>query len=184
MAPAPVRYTFAWDDYVGLDLALRRESFMKRNQLVIVPLFLTLCVIGFAFGISAVSGQPAGRFFTEIASNIYIWLLPIALVPVILIANRIERRIWYKRQRVDGLEIEARFDDPKGLRLESVNGGGVNAWSAIRKVVTVGATHVVLLENRMVGVCLPRRAFASDADFDAAKAHIERKISEARSAAA
>jgi hypothetical protein len=182
MAPAPIRFTYSWDDYVGLDRALRRESFLKRHQLVIVPLFLTVCVVGFAFGLSAWNGQPARRFFTEIASNIYIWLLPVVFVPLILVANWIEKRLWYRRQRVDGTEITIHFDDPRGLGQESKVAGGVSAWSALRKVVTISGMHVVLFENRMIGICLPRRAFASDAHFDATKAHIEQKIAEARSA--
>jgi hypothetical protein len=183
MAPASVRYAYGWDDYVSLDAALRRESFLKRHQLIIVPLFLTLCVLGFAFGLSAWKGQPAGRLFSDIASNAYLWLVPPAFAVLVIVANRIERRIWYKRQLVDGMEIEVAFDDPRGLLLESKQGSGVNAWGSIRKVVTVRGTHVVLIENRMVGICIPRRAFASDAEFDAARSHIERKAAEARSAA-
>jgi hypothetical protein len=183
MAPAPVRYTYCWDDYVALDKALRRESFLKRYQLLIVPVFLTLCIVGVMAGLQAYQGRDVGRSLSVLLTFGWFWLIPFAIVPVILIANRIERGIWYKRQRIDGKDVDVVFDDPKGLSLATKDGAGVIAWSAIRKIATDGGMHVVFQDNRLVGVCLPRRAFASDAAFDEARAFIEARIIEHRGVA-
>jgi hypothetical protein len=184
MAPAPIRYTYAWDDYVALSRVVRRESFWKRNQIVVVPVLLTLCMFAGVLAVTAWNGRDVGRAARIVLTTWHFWLLPPVLVVLIRFFNWLELVVWYRRQKVDGLEVRISFDDPQGLRTESKDGSGVIAWRAIRKVETEGGMHVVLQENRLVGVCLPRRAFASDADFDAAKSHIERKVAETRSPAA
>jgi hypothetical protein len=183
MAPASVRYTYSWDDYVALDRALRKDNVWKRHQLIIVPVFLTLCMAGLVIGMNTWNGRSITATIPALLSTPYFWLAPFAFVPLILGANRIERGIWYKRQKIDGVEVTVRFDDPGGLSLSTRDGAGVIAWRAIRKVTGEATMHVVLQDNRMVGVCLPRRAFASDAEFDGAKAFIEQKAREHREAA-
>jgi hypothetical protein len=183
MAPAPVRFTYTWDDYVALNRVLRRESFWKRNQLVLVPVLLTGTLLAGVVAITAWNGHDVGRALRIAFTTWPFWLLPPFLIVLILIFNRLELGMWYRRQKVDGLEVRSDFDDPQGLRFHTMDGSGVIAWSAIRKVGTDSGVHVVLQRNRMTGVCLPRRAFSSDVDFDAAKAHIERKVEDKRSAA-
>jgi hypothetical protein len=184
MAPASIRYTYCWDDYVALSRIVRRESAWKRYQIIIVPAAMTLALLAGLAAVSAWNGNDVGRAVRFVLSTWQFWLLPPSLMILIPIINRIELAVWYKRQRIDEVEISVMFDDPLGLRSESKDGAGVIAWSAIRKVATKGDMHVVLQQNRIVGVCLPRRAFASDAHFAAARTHIEDQMARRRSTAA
>jgi hypothetical protein len=180
MAPAPIRYTYGWSDYVALDRALRQESFLKRYQLVVVPVFLTSCIAAVSSGMDAWKGQDFFGSLSALVSTGWFWLTPVAIAPLIHGANHIELRLWYRRQRADGMEVEVKFDEPGGLSLASRDGAGTISWDAIRKVSTTDNMHVVLQNNRVVGVCLPRRAFASDSDFDGVKSFIDAKIKERR----
>jgi hypothetical protein len=180
MVPAPIRYTFTWEDYVSLDKAVRQDNFWKRNQLVLVPLFLMTCVLVGLVAVPLAKGRPVYPILAEAFSSVYFWIALPAFLLVILGANRIERGLWYKRQRIDGVEITAAFDDADCLTLESRDGTSKVRWNAIRKVTTDETAHILLQENRMVGIALPKRAFTSDADFAAARAYIESKIASTR----
>jgi hypothetical protein len=181
MVPAPIRYTFVWEDYVSLDKAVRQENVWKRYQLIIVPAFLMACVtIGLMLP-AFVAGRPLWPVMSNALTSFYFWLAIPAFVLLVLGANHMERKLWYRRQRISGVEVEAVFDASDGIRLESKDGVSLLKWAGMRKIVSDEHAHTLLQENRMVGVCLPRRAFASNAEFTAAKAFIEQKIADARS---
>jgi hypothetical protein len=184
MAPAPIRYTYAWGDYVALSRVVRRESFWRRNQTVVVPALLTLGMLAGILAVTAWKGNDVGRALRFVLTTWHFWLLPPTLIVLILFFNRLELGMWYRKQKIDGVDVAVSFDDPKGLRTETKDGSSVIAWRAIRKVETEGDMHVVLQQNRIVGVCLPRRAFASDADFAAAKTYIEDSLAQDRSSPA
>jgi hypothetical protein len=104
------------------------------------------------------------------------WVIVAALVPLIWFLNRLELGVYYRRQRIDGHEISVSFDDEKGIMSEGPSGTGVIAWAGVRRLASDADAHVVLYENRMIGLCLPRRAFASQQAFDDAARYISARI--------
>jgi hypothetical protein len=175
--PAPISFTYGFADYLALNRLMRRDSLWKRTQLVRVPLAAALAVAGLIALQSAIYDRSVTRALGQLVVIWEFWAIVAASLPLVLILNRLELWVYYRRQRLDGTTISVSFDDGKGISSESPVGSGVIPWSSMRKLVSDADAHVLLYENRMIGLCLPRRAFAGEQAFTDTAAYIRTHLS-------
>jgi hypothetical protein len=172
--PEPIVFTYSFADYQALNRLMRRDSLWKRTQFIRVPVAIAAAVAGIVAIHAAMTGRSAPRALALLPVMWEFWALIAGLVPLIWFLNRLELGVYYRRQRIDGQMITVSFDDEKGILSEGPSGTGAIAWSGVRKLVSDAEAHVLLYENRMIGLCLPRRAFASQEAFD----HVARYVAE------
>ncbi len=174
--PAPISFVYSFADYQALNRLMRRDSLWKRMQFVRVLLAVAVAIAAIVAIHAAMNGRSATRALAQLPAMWEFWVIVAAFVPLVLFLNRLELGVYYRRQRIDGQTITVDFDDEKGLASEGPSGAGVIKWTGVRKLVSDVDAHVVLYENRMIGLCLPRRAFASQQAFDDAGRYIAERL--------
>ncbi len=175
--PGSITFAYSYPDYLALNRLMRRDNLWKRTQFIRVPLAAFLAVAGFVVAQSAYRGQSIAGAFNQVLVSWEFWAIIAASPVLVWIINRIELRLYYRRQRIDGAMISISFDDKKSITSEGPTGTGIVPWSAVRKIVSDANAHVVLYENRAIGLCLPRRAFETQQAFDEAAEFIAARIS-------
>jgi hypothetical protein len=181
-APGRITFTYGFADYLALNRLMRRDSLWKRTQFIRVPLAVALAVAAIIAIHAAMNGRSVGQALGQLPVMWEFWVLIAAILPLVLFLNRLELGVYYRRQRIDGQAISISFDDEKGITSEGPSGTGVIAWNGVRKLVSDADVHVILYENRMIGLCLPRRAFASQQAFDDLARYVEARIASGRAA--
>jgi YcxB-like protein len=174
--PGSITFAYSYPDYLALNRLMRRDNLWKRTQFIRVPLAAAVAVAGFVVAQAAYSDQNIAGALSQILVSWEFWAIIAASPVLVWVINWIELRLYYRRQRIDGAMISVSFDDRKGITSEGPTGTGIVPWSAVRKIVSDANAHVVLYENRAIGLCLPRRAFATQKAFDEAAAYIAAKI--------
>jgi hypothetical protein len=163
--PEPIRFTYTYSDYQALNRLMRMDSLWKRTQFIRVPLAAALGVAGIVMLEAVFRGRDLLRTFSVLVATWQYWAFIVLSIPLAWLLNRLELWVYYRRQRLDGTLITVIFDDERGVLSESPTGAGSIPWSGVRKLVSDADAHVLLYENRMIGLCLPRRAFASQQAF-------------------
>lgn len=178
--PAPITFTYGYADYQAQNRLMRRDSLWKRTQFFRVPLAAALGMAAYVVLDAWYRGvSPSGALSGLVGAWQY-WAAIAGMIPFIWLLNWIELKVYYHRQRMDGARITITFDKKQGIMSEGPSGTGFLPWSGIRKLVSDAQAHVVLCENRMIGLCLPRRAFASQKDFEAAAVYISSCLTQNR----
>jgi hypothetical protein len=170
--PEPVSFTYTYADYKVLNRLMRRDSLWKRTQYIRVPLFAAVLVVSIAVFL----GSNPVDALQEALATWQLWAFLAAIFPFIALMNEIELRLFYRRQRIDRTQVLVSFDDERGITTESTVGLGTLPWKVIRKIVSDADAHVILYENRAIGLCLPRRAFGSQQAFDDAAVYVNSHI--------
>jgi hypothetical protein len=174
--PGPITFTYGFDDYLALNRLMRRDSLWKRTQFVRAPLAVAVAVAATIAIDAAMGGRSVAGALGQLPAMWEFWVLVAASLPLVWFLNRLELGVYYRRQRMDGQVVSVSFDDQKGIMSEGPSGMGVISWTGVRKLVSDADAHVVLYENRMIGLCLPRRAFASQQAFDDAARYVSARI--------
>jgi hypothetical protein len=174
--PGPISFTYSFADYQAQNRLMRRDNLWKRMQFVRVPLAAAVAIAAIVAIHAAMNGRSAATALAHLPAMWEFWVIVAALIPLASFLNRLELGVYYRRQRIDGQTITVRFDDEKGIVSEGPTGAGVTGWTGVRKLVSDPDAHVVLFENRMIGLCLPRRAFASQQAFDDAARYVSARI--------
>jgi YcxB-like protein len=174
--PGPITFTYSYTDYLALNRLMRRDSLWKRTQFIRVPLAAAIAVSCIVVAQAAFRDQSIAGAFSQVWVSWEFWAIVAASPVLVWIINRIELRLYYRRQRIDGAMISISFDDKNGITSEGPTGTGIVPWSAVRKIVSDANAHVVLYENRAIGLCLPRHAFESQKGFDDMAAYFSARI--------
>jgi hypothetical protein len=180
--PAPISFTYVFGDYLMLNRMMRRDSLLERMQFVLVPTAAALAMVGFVTIQAAMTGRDVARAFTYLVGMWQFWAFIAAMLPLVWSINWLELKVYYRRQRIDGSVIFVSFDDADGIKSKGPLGEGTMSWSATRKLASDADAHVLLYKNRMIGLCLPRRAFASQQAFDDAGRYINIRIGSGKAA--
>jgi hypothetical protein len=176
VTPKPITFTYSYADYKVLNRLMRRDSPWKRWRYFAVPFLAALLLAIVMMILSLIGGRSISNVLGYLVGRWEFWAFIAASSPVVWIIDQVELKLYYKRQRADGMVISVGFDAAKGITSESSSGLGVIPWSAVRKVVSDADAHVVLYENRAIGMCLPRRAFETQKDFDDIRSYISAQI--------
>jgi hypothetical protein len=174
--PEPITFKYGFADYQALNRLMRRDSLWKRTQFIRVPVAIAAAVAAIVAIHAAMSSQSVARALGQLPAMWEFWVIVPAVLPLVWFLNRLELGVYYRRQRIDGQAITVSFDDEKGIMSEGPSGLGAIGWTGVRTLVSDADAHVVLYENRMIGLCLPRRAFASQKAFDDAALYISARI--------
>ncbi len=164
--PGPITFTYGYADYQALNRLMRRDSIWKRTQFIRVPLGVALGVTAVVIFLALNDGVSVPKTLANMLTQWLLWALIAVSVPFVWILNQIELKIYYRRQRFDGALICVSVDDEAGITSQGHTGTATQPWSAIRKIVSDAEAHVILYDNRIIGMCLPRRAFGTQKAFD------------------
>jgi|GEM_PF-6732463 len=104
-----------------------------------------------------------------------------AFLLMVFIANISRRQMQQMRPADDGFVVGSQevFLENEGIRQRSGHHQSVFQWSLIR-AVAVTEQHVFVMVDRIAGIILPRRAFASDAEREQFVSEIERRSGKVR----
>jgi hypothetical protein len=151
----PVEFTYSGGDVLILNLVIWR--FWVTSILVIAVFMCSLSV-----GLLLFDGLDI-RQAIIVADWAFTWKLVLVLAAWILIVSLLSNW-WRARQESTGRITVALT--PEGIKIRSRRMDGLVFWSAI-KSLKVRFGRVFFFLTRRMAVIVPRRAFASDADFDA-----------------
>ena len=71
----------------------------------------------------------------------------------------------YKKQKLDGKLYRVEFSSPDTLIVSQSGIVATFPWSSLVDYVPCKEAHLLVLENELQGILLPRKAFASELEF-------------------
>jgi hypothetical protein len=164
-----VTYRFERRDFVAMTRALTRKPWTW--GLAAVALWLVLVLVLVLLLLS-------GRFeFLEhgirvvVIDYLPLWVIGAAalLFGARLSAAMVFRNIAYANQEI---ELLVR---PSGIESRTKDIQAEIAWTAVKKIIET-STHLILAISKREALIIPRRAFASDDDYQAARGFIVRHV--------
>ncbi len=165
-------YVFSFEDYLSLHRAVRPESQSQAWRFLKPLLIVLLLVMLVTPVLEAIQKGPVQAFLDWVAG---IWPVALLLAAFLLVTrSSLFQRLFYLRCSCAGEALRY------GLHAESVSWvkectQGECDWQAIRSIAVTPAAAVLML-GKSEGVVLPARAFASQAEFEAAVSFARAKV--------
>jgi len=170
-----IHYVMTRDDYVAMSAALLAPSL--RSRLIRVAAFLVIALV-FLF-IAGRGYEDFERFWIVISSRMPWWfyLLFPAVALLMLVSHRLiwlTARSFYRKIAAAEKEVTMTVD-ASGIEAQSPDLKSNIGWSAIQRVIPV-RDHVFLAISKREALIVPRRGFASDAEFAAFLPFVARHV--------
>jgi len=170
-----IAYTMQRSDYVAMCLALFRPTL--RVRLIKIGVFIVLAAI--VLFIAGRGYEDFGRFVAVMANAMPWWFYPLILGAGLLIfyshwISCLYAWSWFGKMTPADKDVTITFN-AAGVELESRTASSKLKWDAFVRLIRE-RDQVFMALARSVAIIVPRRAFSSDAEFEAFWSFVGRQV--------
>lgn len=165
-----VSFTYTYSDYAALTKAMEKHGRFAKYSWIALYVIIFANLAASAFFIYATLSDNRTLELIHFANA----ALAVLLILVFYVFKPLYLKRYYKKQMIDGKEIQLGFSEA-GMSVDMPAFTGNHQWEAIIRA-DEEPEHFLLWINKVQAYCVPKRGFSSSAEIDDFKTLVISKV--------
>lgn len=165
-----VSFTYTYSDYAALTKAMQNHGRFAKHFWILLYLVIFANFAASAFFIYETLSNNQPLELIHFANAV----LALLLIVVFYVLKPLYLKHYYKKQMIDGKQINLAFSD-QGLAVDMPSFNGTHDWPAIIRA-DEEPEHFLLWINKVQAYCVPKRGFSSTDDIKNFKTLVAEKV--------